>query len=1022
MDTTLLNSIRTSKGFSRSVTYLISIALIGLVVERTIYYALLDNDVIEKENVVEKINRIAPHKARLLGLPETKTQQQGEKEKSNDTKLSEAVVSVQDTLDVLAFNLMNKNDANKAQDKLAQLYSDLKKYDEKALADFSKTEAHIEKHKLADVIKQRHIDMVENYQREMKMLLGNLNTIQTSADNNKKLDAVLAARKQLEEKQLKRSPQPFDPNDLPNKSLKPVEDNKPRTTQEQFVKSGMIGNPLPQYAALGDFSYSNLPDATNPAYLSETVEVKITQAIKDKAAVLNHDAVKIYHWVRNNVVWIPSWGAMQDADITLGSLRGNSADIASLLIALLRASQIPARYVHGTIDVPSDRFMNWVGGFSSIDGAANYAASGGIPLVGIVEAGKIAKVRMEHIWIEAAADYYPSRAAVNRDADSWIELDASYKQYNHLQGLDVASIANLDGEALTTDFLNSGTVNETEGWVSGFDPTILQTAQTQAQTALTDYINTNLPNATVGDVIGGKQTIIKEAADLPSSLPNNIKIKGARYAQLPSALQPTIEFGLGRDILNQPISPVTLPWAKVNNKKVTLSFKPTTQADEDTLISLLPDGDITDINQIPSSISAYLISVIPEIKLNGIVVTLGEPMRLGEEVDLNYQITLPTHGSRFFYSPVIAGSYVSITTIGGSVSINKINELEKNIVNTKTTLESQDPLLIESVNREDLIGNIFYAGTLGYFAQYISESGTNAVNIGVHQGLLPSIGTYGFVPKVNYFFGFPNSISSGSVEMDLDSVSSFTGVSDNNETLAINFLQQSGVLSSTLEHAIPEQMFLNSDNPNEGISAVKAINIAIQQGQRVYKLTKQNQLLSLQNIRHDALTMAEIKNALSQGKEVTTHTNSINAFGWGGAGYIIIDPISGEGAYKISGGLNGGSSNIADYAAKSLVYLSNADSFSKSFRFLSNFAGSIFGFTGDFFEILGATGCSTGDAVGGAILTSLVGSVLTNLSFTLIAGIVSPLALVLAVIMIIYVINFIVSLIKSGIISSCRSR
>jgi len=906
MDTTLLNSIRTSKGFSRSVAYLISIALIALVVERTIYYVLLENDIIEKENVVEKINRVAPHKARLLGLPETKTQRQRQKEKSNDTKLSEAVVSVQDTLDVLAFNLINKNDTNIAQDKLTQLYSDLKKYDEKALTDFAKTETHIEKYKLDDVIKQRHIDMVENYQNEMKRLLENINTIQTSDNTDKKLEAVLAARKQLEEKQLKRSPQPFDPNDLPNKSLKPNEDNKPRTTAEQFVKAGMVNNPLTQYAALGDFNYSNLPSATNPAYLSETVEVNITQAIKDQAALLEHDAVKIYHWVRNNVVWIPSWGAMQDADITLGSLRGNSADIASLLVALLRASQIPSRYVHGTIEVPSDKFMNWAGGFSVIEGAARYAASGGIPLEGVVEGGKIIKVRIEHIWVEAAADYYPSRAEKNRDADSWVELDASYKQYEHLSGLDVATIANLDGEALATSFLNTGTVNETEGWVSGFDPTVLQNAQTQAQTALTDHINVNLPNATVGDVIGGQKTIIKEAPGLPSSLPSPIKIKGARYAQLPSALQPNIQFSLGRDVLNQPISPITLPWAKVNNQKVTLSFKPETQADEDALASLLPEGEITDISQLPTTISAYLIRVLPEIKLNGIVIATGNAISLGEDVDLSYKLIHPSHGTSTFYSPVVAGSYVSIATIGGSVSVNTLNSLQTKITNTKTTLESQDPAQIQNLNREDLMGDMFYAGTLGYFAQYTALAHVSGLQQGSYQGLLPSVGTYGYVPKVNYFFGFPQSISPGGIEMDLDSVSTFTGTKTNDQAQLVNFVQQTGTLSSALEHAVPEQMFTSPTNPGEAISAVKALTLANQQGQRTYHITKENQLTALPNIHHDASTMSEIQSALAVGKEVITHTDSISVPGWTGAGYVILDAETGEGAYRISGGSNGG--------------------------------------------------------------------------------------------------------------------
>lgn len=905
MDTTLLNTIRTSKGFSRSVAYLISIALIGLVVERTIYYALLDNDVIEKENVVEKINRIAPHKARLLGLPETKTQQQREKEKSNDTKLSEAVVNVQDTLDVLAHALINKKDTKLSRDKLNQLYLNLQEYDKQAIKDFTNTEAHIEKHQLADVIKQRHIDMVDNYQSEMKALLGNMNSIRSTENTDEKLNAVLTARKQLEEKQLKRSPQPFDPNDLPNKSLKPVENNKPRTTPQQFVKAGMTNNPLIQYAALGDFSYSNLPGATNPAYLGETVEVKITQAIKDQAALLNHDAVKIYHWVRNNIVWIPSWGAMQDADITLGSLRGNSADIASLLVALLRASKIPARYVHGTIDVPSDKFMNWAGGFSVIEGAARYAASGGIPLEGVVEGGKIIKVRMEHIWVEVAADYYPSRAEKNRDADSWVELDASYKQYEHLKGLDIATIANLDGEALATSFLNSGTVNETEGWISGFDSSMLEAAQAQAQLTLTKHIDTNLPNATEGDILGYAKTIIKAVPGLPSSIPNVIVTKGARYAQLPAVLQPTIQFSLGRDVLNEPISPVIMAWAKVNNQKVTLSFRPATQSDEDALLSMVPDGQLSSITQLPKSISAYLISVIPEIKLNGVVVSSGLEMHLGEDVDLSYKITLPTHGTKMFYSPVVAGSFVSIATIGGSVSVNKLSKLRSTFGNTILNINSQDTNQLQTLDREAILGDMFYSGTLGYFAQYTALSYVSGLNKGIHQGLLPSVGTYGYVPKVNYFFGFPQSIGVGGIEMDLDSVSTFTGTNNNENIKRINYVQQSGIISSTLEHAIPEQMFNTPTNPGEAVSAVKAIGIAIAQGQRTYHVTQKNYLTVLPNIHHDASIISEMKSALAIGKEVITHTDNISVPGWNGAGYIILDPETGDGAYKISGGING---------------------------------------------------------------------------------------------------------------------
>ena len=50
---------------------------------------------------------------------------------------------------------------------------------------------------------------------------------------------------------------------------------------------------------------------------------------------------------------------MQD---TLDKKRGNAVDTASLLVALLRSANIPARYVYGTVEMPVDKAMNWVGG------------------------------------------------------------------------------------------------------------------------------------------------------------------------------------------------------------------------------------------------------------------------------------------------------------------------------------------------------------------------------------------------------------------------------------------------------------------------------------------------------------------------------------------------------------------------------------------------------------------------------------------------------------------------------------
>jgi hypothetical protein len=52
----------------------------------------------------------------------------------------------------------------------------------------------------------------------------------------------------------------------------------------------------------------------------------------------------------------------------------------------------------------------------------------------------------------------------------------------------VPIISGVDLKTVAQTTLDSATVNTTEGWMSGMDPTALQTAQTQMQTALKDYI------------------------------------------------------------------------------------------------------------------------------------------------------------------------------------------------------------------------------------------------------------------------------------------------------------------------------------------------------------------------------------------------------------------------------------------------------------------------------------------------------------------------------------------------------
>jgi hypothetical protein len=823
---------------------------------------------------------------------------------TDEDRLGRALQNAEETLARLEEKVQHGQKHAEEGKHLAALETDIRQLDQAVQQGFTALEQHIRDHNLAAVILERHQAMVVDYRRGMAEFLTHLQSA-AQPPEGKILEPVQKARKYLADHQVHRRHHFDDPNDLPNRSFQPNSENKPRESEQAFKQAGVFSHPNVHLAALGDFTFDHLPGASDPAYRAETTEIKLTQAIKDKAAELGHDPVKIHHWVRNNVQWQPTWGAAQDTDLTLSARRGNALDIAGLLIALLRASGIPARYVHGTIEVPADPFRNWAGGFEDIQGAVNFASAGGIPITSITSGGRISQVRLEHVWVEAALDYLPSRGAKNRDADTWVPLDPSYKQYQILTGLDAAAIAGVDLGAVAQTTLDSATVNTSEGWLSGMDPAALQAAQTQMQTALKDYIAQHYTHPTVGDILGGYKTIVQEFPILPGTLPHRIVAVGARYGALPATLQNNFTYAFDRDLLGDLIDPITLPMARLNNQRLILSFKPATAADEQALQSLLPQGEITDLSQLPSAIPSYLIQVVPELKLNGEVLKTGAPMRLGYELSFFTQVrhagrTLPAK-----HYDVIAGSYLAVAADSGNIAPAQLQAVRDRLTQTQTTLESADAALIGSLTREDVLGDLFHAGLLGYYAQLIGMSHVLGLRQHGHYNLAAGIGTYGYEPNVNYLFGIPRAIKPGGVAMNIP-IFHIAGQGANDRAKKRDYVFQVGLISSALEHAVPEQMFVNDQNPGEGISAVKALQKANAQGQRIYHITPANQATTLPNIHQNSLAMEEIQNALNAGKEVITHTDAVSVPGWTGAGYILFDPQTGDGAFKIGGGTNGG--------------------------------------------------------------------------------------------------------------------
>jgi len=81
--------------------------------------------------------------------------------------------------------------------------------------------------------------------------------------------------------------------------------------------------------------------------------------------------------------------------------------------------------------------------------------------------------------------------------------------------------------------------------------------------------------------------------------------------------------------------------------------------------------------------------------------------------------------------------------------------------------------------------------------------------------------------------------------------------------------------------------------------------IANAEGQKIYTVTQQNIDTILPMIQASSLTKGDIQSAVNTGKTVTVHEREVSVPGWRGTGYIVIDPVSGDGAYLISSGGSG---------------------------------------------------------------------------------------------------------------------
>ena len=782
---------------------------------------------------------------------------------------------------------------------------------------FSDTEAKIKD--LPIEIQQRHRDFVQKYEDNLKTLRDDLDEIDKATTESEKEQAIQKAQEFLDKVKPPQKKSHFDPNKLPHRSAEPVF-NDPRTKPEEFEKESgqqLAVSPQPkpllvasngpltgllssdskystQNSKLETQNYLQIALANPPtaADLAENgIEIQFTDAIKAKAAELNHNPVKIYNWVRNNIEYAPTYGSIQGADYCLQTKLCNDTDTASLLIALLRTSGIHAHYVYGTIQLPMEKVKNWVGGFTESKAALNLMASGGIPVGGITEGGQIAYVQMEHVWVEAYVDVIPSQGAVHRVGDMWVPLDPSFKQYEYTHGMDLAQSVPIDVDSFLNQIKSTAVLDPNDGSVSKIDNNYINATVGNYSSQIADYIKSNYGDKTGADIIGKKRIIQSSYPILFQSLPYKVIVVGRRYSAVPNSYRHLMSFFMTDEFDSVLISySVTLP--QVAGKRISLSFSPASPSDESTIASYYD----------ALSIPAYLVYLKPELRIDGLVVSSGGAVQMGTLQNLSISLSGPVASwNESIPNSLVAGEYYEIgLNLSGSIG-QKYNDWLQAVRRITTAISSGN---IESLNGEDIQGQSLEGIIKGYFNLYNVINFTGSKQASIVKMILPSMGMAVQCMTVEYMWGVPSKASAGGIAMDVDRMFSATFAQDGDKTKAIAYTLQDGIWSSILEHMVPEIFQKAPDNTFESISAIKALQIANDLSIPILQVDKSNfasrkTLLSVGNE-----VMSSMENAVNAGAVVITPVSSFSYRNWAGIGYIILNPVSGSGAYMV-GGLGG---------------------------------------------------------------------------------------------------------------------
>lgn len=673
-------------------------------------------------------------------------------------------------------------------------------------------------------------------------------------------------------------------------------------TRDRGVQLAQAGG----LTTIGGIRFSTPPEAGQApadADLAEGGEVLLTPAVRAKAQELGKNPVAIANWVRQNVQFSPTWGALQTSDAVLRSLRGNAVDTATLTIALLRASGIPARYQFGTIDVPAAHAMNWLGGLSQPEAALDLLLQGGIAARGLSEAGQIRTIRMEHAWASAYVFWSPSRGArdggaglqppqhpsPNAPLNAWMPVDGAYKQHTIVAGANLAEVAPFNAAA-ALDSARQGAVC-TAASATGVRQAPLLAHYGQFRAQAQQQLDTLGADARVAQVLGSTSITPQPQTLLAGTLAHPQVVAQAPSPALPEGLRWQVELALADGA--QGVLRLQRPLSELQGRSLHLGFVPESEADAQTLAALLrPQAGGDPETGLPARIAAYLVRVKAQLRLDGQVVGEGGSFTLGQPLTLSTLLQNPEGNATASESTVTAGEAHAWSVQGPMHSAAAVAAVSERLNALRAALGAAT-LPAGATQSAELLQAmaVAYQASLDAKARWYQRVG------GAVEARLPGLVRASSRWEAEQAFGLVVNVRPGGVGLHADRFGSAVAPRGAALAAAAAYARQTLERASAEAHRFLERTF---GSARMAQSAVASLAYAAQQGQTIWRADTQTLAQVLNALEPASTVRGQLEHAVSSGMQGLVAPAAVSVHGLAMDPLILQDPQAGVAAYAVN--------------------------------------------------------------------------------------------------------------------------